>query len=576
MSHLEFPRLHFRGSVSVNVGTANNDDLGDPQFVDTANVRVDLQGMTDAQFSAWLKQQDTAFGIRGGWNVYGNGDFKFQNVTCHAIELTAGSLAVTPTDDPVINAPVNLVKSIMVDLDPKGTDSTQIFADEFLLQTTSGLRIIGQPSRAYSRWIGLRNLRAQGFGAFAAVWHSVLLPGHFTITPGASASLAALQALRATGNGLMIRYCTYLLNPLVSQDTLAANFAAGLKTTNPAIGHLVGTIGVWRPTEMKTFAEGRRLNGSSSVNVHGTSVTFNPATVRMDSTNQRISLDLVNSIPEVDDQLQKVDVGSLSLVLDYKNGGVSNRAILGAIKNTRDAYETRAGLVDFDVDAAVWPYVSTGQLRVIQDSTNLFLLDEVRLVLETDDRAVYLQQNGSAQIVIKGWLAGRPAGGLQVRILQYVTTNKSVAPVPPTAPVVQCPDFVNFSPNGDATITVVGVNPGCCLLAFLGPDEVNDSREHFACVRVLALDDYSHIPDNQIDFPMVFREVLQYYHLLHPAMDIVADLSNDSEVENKISTMRERLLQTGWEKFAYMPRTRDLSAGKLALLKRWFDIVSPP
>ena len=41
MSHLLVPRIHFRGDFSANAYTANNDDYGNPPFVDSANVRVD-------------------------------------------------------------------------------------------------------------------------------------------------------------------------------------------------------------------------------------------------------------------------------------------------------------------------------------------------------------------------------------------------------------------------------------------------------------------------------------------------------------------------------------------------------
>src|SRR6516164_1005769 len=102
MSHLHFPRVHFRGQFSANPGTANNGDFGNPPFLDAAHVRVDTQGKTDADFAKWLREIDATTGIiRGGWNIYGDSSCGFVDVTCHACEPAAGILATTAAADPV-------------------------------------------------------------------------------------------------------------------------------------------------------------------------------------------------------------------------------------------------------------------------------------------------------------------------------------------------------------------------------------------------------------------------------------------------------------------------------------------
>src|SRR5205085_6426986 len=121
------------------------------------------------------------------------------------------------------------------------------------------------------------------------------------------------------------------------------------------------------------------------------------------------------------------------------------------------------------------------------------------------------------------------------------TTNKTMAPVPPASPIVDCPAAVDLSAAGAGTVTIRGIAPGCCMLTFVGPGEDDNSSEHFACVRVLPLDDYSQAPDSDLNFAFIYREVLQYYHLLHPAMDAVVDLSDETAVTNAVSVMRIRL-----------------------------------
>jgi hypothetical protein len=196
-------------------------------------------------------------------------------------------------------------------------------------------------------------------------------------------------------------------------------------------------------------------------------------------------------------------------------------------------------------------------------------------VLETDDRAVYLHEGEAGTITLRGWVRGQPAANQPVSVRQFSTTNKTFAPVPPAAAVVACPAEVQLDAGGTVVIALTGAAPGSCTLRFgaagasLGPD-------FFACVRVLPADDFSSVPDSEITYAFVYDKVLRYYHLLHPAMDGVFDLSDQDRVEERADRIRTRIKATAWDDPQYMPRTRELSAGKVALLLRWCDIVSPP
>jgi hypothetical protein len=574
MSHLHFPRLHFGGQFSTNPGTANNDDLGNPQFVDSGNVSLDTLGKTDADFAKWLREIHPAFGIRGGWNVYGDSGCRFVDVTCRSSEPAAGTLATTAAADLVIGARVSLQRGVMVDQDPEGTTSTQIFAAQFNLSGPAGLSVIGRPSVAVSRWVARKNLGVSGFRAYAAVWHSVIRPEQLTIEPGTSASLLALKAAKDVGQGIFIRYCTYLLAPLLSATQLAPDFAAGHPTINPAIGKVLGTIGVWQPGTMRTLAEGRRLGSGAVATSDHVDFQFNPATVLVDTANRRISVDLINSIPEINDTLEKVNLGPLDLTLTSAAGTM----VLGTIANTRTDYELRAGIADFDIPTPVLPSISAGHLEVIQRSTSSALLTETPLVVETDDRTVYLQEGGAGTINLRGWQSGQPAAGERIVISQFSTTNKTFAPVPPATAIVNSPDHVDLDADGQAAIVVTGVAPGCCTLQFTGASNP-DATDFSTCVRVLPKDDFSAVPDAQIDFAFIYENVLKYYHLLHPAMDVAIpgfDLSVEASVVARADRIRTRIRDTPWDDPQYMPRTRELSAGKTALLLRWCDIVAPP
>src|SRR5262249_1914197 len=160
-----------------------------------------------------------------------------------------------------------------------------------------------------------------------------------------------------------------------------------------------------------------------------------------------------------------------------------------------------------------------------------------------------------------------PAAGQGIAISQFSTTDKTFAPVPPATAIVNCPDHADLDASGQATISVTGASPGCCTLQFAGASNP-DAADFFACLRVLPTDDFSAVPDSQITFAFVYENVLKYYHLLHPAMDVAVpgfDLSLENSVVARADKIRTRVQNTSWDDPQYMPRTRELSAGKAAL-----------
>jgi hypothetical protein len=94
-----------------------------------------------------------------------------------------------------------------------------------------------------------------GYGALA---------GAGTAICGASATLDSFRNAAARGAGLLVAFCTYLLAPRISQNQLAQDFALNRPTTNPAFGKVIGTLGIWDPSEMATIPIGRRAVGSST------------------------------------------------------------------------------------------------------------------------------------------------------------------------------------------------------------------------------------------------------------------------------------------------------------------------
>lgn len=578
MSHLHLPRLHFRGDFRADVTTANNDDIASAfptqQFVDSANVRLDTMGMDDATFATWLRTTAPPFGIRAGWNLYGDCSCGFENAQAHAARPDPTSFFTDPAGDSFIGASVALREAVMVDLDPEGTTGTQIFCNEFSLTKGASQRILGRPTRFFSRFVTRRNLGARGFTAFAATWYAAIPPERLTIT-GNSPILDAFRTIHAAGSGLFVAFNIYLLAPLIPQAQLAADFALGLSTHNPAYGKMVGTLGIWDPTHVQSWPQGRRLQTSATLQHDHSSFTLNPATAMVDPARRVVALDLLNTVPETDATLTKVNVGPLALALFETTSTRTTLHNLGPVPYDRAAYEQQGGVIDVPYPVALEGVIGTGRLALIQTTTNAVVLDEIPTTVETDARALYLQVNTTGQLPL--FLQSQLGNAAQtVTLQQYVTSNRTLVPATSANAIADLPPQVDCTPGTPVNVTVKGVRPGTCLVAFVLPGASPSERTFFANIRVLPTDDYSAVPDSSLTFAFIYQEVLRYYHLLYPAMSDVFNLSNETVVRSLAQFILDRINPAQWEFASYMPISRDLSDGKRALLTRWCQKVLGP
>jgi hypothetical protein len=582
MSILALPRVHFRGGFVTNVCTANNDK---PQlsYVDKSAVSVDTGGRSDADFRSFLHAFDPALGdIRGGWNPFGDNGCNFLNVTVTAVELPDGQVLTSAADDPLVGAAVHLGArahnntAVMVDVDPEGTFGTQIFSDELRVQAGPTTLWKGAPSVLYSRWLNFqRNLGVgRSFAAGSAVWQAGVPLDALTF---GSVPSRGLDALRQAGvRGLLMRFCTYLFAPGIPSNTLAQQFAAGQTTVNPASGVVVGTIGGWDADDrLATAPTGRRLDPSADLILGHTQYRLGPALARVDHSRRVVSLDLISTFPEQDTTLVKVDPGPCSLGVLVP--GETEPRRIGGFDHDRAAYERTSGVVDVPIPSGVEAFVDQGQLVVRLDNSDLVVLREKALDLETDERGIYLQEGGAVTIGIQATSKGAaPASALTVKIEQYVTTDGAAGdtPAPADGGVVTVVDHVQTDQTtGRAELTLRGRTFGTCLLRFVAPGaqpgQAPRGLDSFANVRVLPRDDFSTVPDDDLTFAVVYDTVLRYYYLLYPTMDRLIDLSSEDDVRANADVLLERIAEDGWRGWEYMPRTRELSDGKRALLERW-------
>jgi hypothetical protein len=195
------------------------------------------------------------------WNPHGTHRSSLVNTTVGGFDLGQGLII----NDPFVSTPVNLT-GMLVDLEPFGGFTSQIFFDKMVFGVDGGYRILAPRSARFTdRYV---NLSRTTYPAFHAGIASVIWQTSFAKTDGLlidSFDSPALQALAAALEeesvlGLTVRintYCTvYYNNPSLTNTNsgsdakqLIAKLNTGGFQPNPAVSLVVGVVGLWRSDE---------------------------------------------------------------------------------------------------------------------------------------------------------------------------------------------------------------------------------------------------------------------------------------------------------------------------------------
>ncbi|MFE9183252.1 hypothetical protein ACFYMB_07955 [Micromonospora haikouensis] len=319
----------------------------------------------------------------------------------------------------------------------------------------------------------------------------------------------------------------------------------------------------------------------------------------------RVVLDLGTTFPEVGGgDFSKIEFdGGVFLELLYEVGGQQRRTMIGLVDYEQGPYETYGGVVEFDFSprSEIGQHIHDGvlQLRAWVDHRPVLLLREIGTVqVATDDQAVYLDmvpdgpgQRAKGTAALRLFRKGEPTTEpetLTVQVWRDVQTPgrvNSVNPLVLTATSLgeeKVGEFTVRVPAGGRVDVPIEVDaPACYKLRYLPPDTHADpdnpawAVEYFSTVRALPYDDYSDIPDDQLTFDLVYREVFSYYALLYPIMGTIIPWgpANTPHDPNRVTHFAGLMLDVIDESrrgtALEMPITRELSAGKRALVRRW-------
>ena len=401
MGLFDFPRIHVFGTQLTNPGTGNNDSASPGTELtvvsNTERVQAMTQGMTDAQFQAWMAGLDKYGLLRAQWNYYGDFTFRFIDVSVSSVQMSPGQLLTTPASDPLVGARVYLNDATMCDANPEGFTSTQVFSESLEIRAPNVLGAGGsflsrKPTRATTRWLNwYRNVSYHGLfglppdgangklssggagGASASFQCGIEIRHHdleagrsdtadrdevlHKLLPRGSKALSALVDVlkRRNARGLLFRYNIYLCFPKISDTDLAVEFAAGKKVANPAYGLVLGTIAPWFDGEPSTITMGRNLKPCASfANPYRPMPYYlSPVVARVDARSRVVSLDMANCLPEDGPEGDKFNLGTVVVGLRKataagQDPGKNTNPVapIGPIRNDRPTYVGQGGIYD--------------------------------------------------------------------------------------------------------------------------------------------------------------------------------------------------------------------------------------
>ena len=574
MSYISLPRIVFSGRFQADVSTVNND--------------VRHYSNQDFESRFQLPQQPGSLIGNGWWNPEGSGAFRLIDVQVNQAFLSPQADASDKAVGLSVNAQVSRSSAVLVDLDPQMQNVSTLFGLRLQLTDGKNAFFTGDFRPTAFRDMPLR-------GAFpSAKFTSVLTDVVWTDAAATSPVLAALRAgAEANGDSLAVNFMTY-----------------GFFRAGRFMGFLSGSIGLWRSGEPKSFFAGRRFAPADG---NGSAQGINYFDADID--NGQLSVDLGNALPLVAGGVS--DIGRIFVAVLQQPDGVgasgllpgtaeaatiatADALVLGEVKyqETNWLNET-AGIVDFALDPvaaslaadhplALLALLPSGQYQVLIRET------VAGLCCRAEDFVVRLDSTTTGtvdwQVKVFARRFGKPLANLPMGLFAYPRmSGRGIGdPTDPSQPVAPIPDInfpaecvVTSAPatsdgNGAWTISFRAKNPaaprgyldGQLFQYQYGITTVGVSAPHQLDFIVLHLRDAVTVPA-QPDWASDVVPFMQQYDNLYPVMS----KRLFSLADPKLAEANARLLSFAFTRPFddpnHMPVTRDLSAGKRAIVLNW-------
>lgn len=380
-----------------------------------------------------------------------------------------------------------------------------------------------------------------------------------------------------------------------------------------------------RPTSQYTIILGRDKAPAAPANSATPPPPYflAPATVMVDTQNNNVVLDFCTTIPEdvapaQDDpsSMEKTNYGDLTLTITPQQGTEQTVGTIPFSQYNMAAYTFAGGIIEVPYASNLESILTApgSQFKIYQQNSSVgapLVLQEINYdMVAADDQCLYLTQSESVTYKVKVLGQGQPLANttLPLTISQYdfyaqnppnPTTQLVLKNMEPLGGTGQPPLIVSLpisaqastgadgvtyyttDQNGDITFTVSGLRPGAVMMRYqalgdnLDPNMGGGTLYHYFgytfynAFRVLPNDNYDSVPDSQITWDFIYKEVFSYYYLMYPGMFARLPLQNEDTALQFVTIIKQMISERAWNSTSYMPVTRELSDGKRKLVQRW-------
>lgn len=571
MSILQTPRILLKGEISWDPVTTNNYD----QFYNEATDQTVFPTAQD-RVAAFRQQAIGAVATQGSWNPHGTYRSTFYDAAISGVDIGTG----VTTSDPFVQSNASFT-GMLVDLEPYGAISSQLFFDQLQLGVDGGYSILcKRSSRITARYINFHRNPANAMiaGVASVVWQTSfrkeLLHIHAFDSPALQALAQALEAEDVLG--LTVRMNAYrtiyydnlaLTNgsPLAQQaaQDLINKLNVGGFQPNPARSLFVGAVGLWRRDE-PIHEPGDRALLANKVS-RPKQPFVGTAFARLDGTT--LTLDLANSIPETDKDCTKANLGTLSVVALSSSGGGSTP--LGTIPYCgydKAAYEASSGIVTLQLTEDHAKLAATSDIQVVDGNGHVQLTEAALRAIPVVPNN-YMNEGETANVAFQVYERGFPAQGEHAVTLYQMSADGST---------VTNTSSLQTDGSGLLSFSVSGTQ-GDVVAFVAAPDEsqgpgktgINTQINTYLYVRTLAAD--ANIAALPPTWDNVFTNVLANWNAMAPCMDNWLMLNDPMQVKAYAAVIKRLTDPAHFESFRYMPVTRDLTPGGRTLLYNFLD-----
>jgi hypothetical protein len=579
MSVLETPRILFRGQISWDPIVTNNyppfydENDGQSTLPSAATIQQQVAAFREEAVVAVSPSANPPRGPRGNWNPHGTHRSTFFDTEVTGVDTGGG----VDTSDPFVGSPIDFT-AMLVDCEPFGAVSSQLFFDTMAFGNPGGCLVsCARSTRMIARYI---NFSRNSYNAMVAGVASVVWQTSFPKSDGLLVDAHGSPALQALGEaltaddvaGLTVRWNSYR-TVYYDDPTLrngSARYAAAAQRQierldaggfqpNPARSLVVGVLGLWRAGEPAQEPGDRPLltvpPGELIASAHA----------RIDG--QTLTIDLSNSIPEIDDILTKQDLGTLDVVA-VGDDRVTPIATLGSLKYhqyDRNAYELGAGIVSLQLDPADVETAAANDIQVRGSDGSPYLAETMFWAVPLEHNRYLDESDPATATAVQAYVRGAPAPeGLPVT--RYEASG--------AAPVFHDQAFTDA--NGIAVFPIAPI-PGGGLQPYLfvaGPDPVTPVQldtqlTPYMYVRTLPAD--AAVGTLAPTWDNVYSAVLANWNAMAPCMDNWLRLDDPAQVHAYGAVIKQLTDPGGFEAFRFMPVTRDMTVGERTLLWNFLD-----